>query len=120
MSEEKKESEVIKPQKLMSEEARASGHVGLSVYLAWAKASGGLWVPFVVLLAFAGDAGIAVLTKWWLTYWSSHEGERSQNYFLAIYALINLGSALFSLFRQLFLALIALIASRRVRLQSAC
>lgn len=110
-----KEKEELKPQKLMTDESRAAGHVGLQVYLAWARASGGLWVPVVVLLAFAGDAAIAVLTKWWLTYWSSHgDSGRSQEWFLAIYALINLGSALFSLARQLFLAVIALIASRRL------
>ena len=75
--------EVLKPQKLMTEETRAKGHVGLDVYMAWSKAAGGLVVPIFVFLIFAGDAGIQVLTKWWLTYWSSHgDSGSSQNYFL--------------------------------------
>jgi len=111
--------EVVKPRKATTEEVRATGRVDLDVYKAWAAASGGLWVPFVVLIAFAGDAGVAVVTKWWLTYWSSHGNSgRSQTFFLAIYALINLGAALFSLLRQLFLAVVALVASRRVSMTS--
>ena len=109
-----KEQEVLKPQKLMTEESRATGHVGLKVYKAWFDAAGGLYIPIVVLIVFAADAGVSVLSNWWITYWSDSGGEKGQNYYLMIYALINLGAVLVGLFRQLFLAFVALTASRKM------
>ena len=79
---------------------------------AWFKAAGGLYIPIVVLTVFAADAGVSVLSNWWITYWSDSGSEKGQNYYLMIYALINLGAVVVGLFRQLFLALVALTASR--------
>ena len=110
----KDEKEVLKPQKLMTEEARAEGHVSFDVYLAWFKAAGGIYIPFVVFIVMASDAGMSVLSNWWLTYWSDSSSGKSQNYFLLIYALINVASAVVSLIRSLFLAFVALIASRKM------
>jgi ATP-binding cassette subfamily C (CFTR/MRP) protein 1 len=106
------EPEVLKPQKLMTEEARATGHVDWDVYKSWFKAAGGLYIPIVVFIVFSGDAGMSVLSNWWLTYWSDSGSGKSQNYFLLMYGLINLGVALVSLIRSLFLAFVALTASR--------
>lgn len=107
-----KETELLTPQKLMTEEARAGGHVDWNVYKAWFKAAGGLYIPIVVFIVFTGDAGMSVLSNWWLTYWSDSNSGKSQNYFLLMYALINFGVALVSLIRSLFLAFVALTASR--------
>jgi ATP-binding cassette subfamily C (CFTR/MRP) protein 1 len=96
----------------MTEESRAEGHVAWSVYKNWFNAAGGLYIPIVVFIVFAGDAGMSVLSNWWLTYWSDSNSGKSQNYFLFMYALINLGVALVSLIRSLFLAFVALTASR--------
>jgi ATP-binding cassette subfamily C (CFTR/MRP) protein 1 len=106
------EPEILKPQQLMTEEARAAGQVDWDVYKSWFKAAGGLYVPIVVFVVFAGDAGMSVLSNWWLTYWSDSNSGKSQNYFLLMYALINFGVALVSLIRSLFLAFVALTASR--------
>lgn len=107
-----KEPEVLKPQKLMTEEARAAGHVGWDVYKAWFKAAGGIYIPIVVFFVFTSDAGMGVVSNWWLTYWSDSGSDRSQFYFLGMYALINLGVAIVNLIRSLFLAFIALKASK--------
>lgn len=67
---------------LMTEESRSIGHVGLDVYLAWAKAAGGYWVPFALIFLFGAVEGINVTAKWWITYWSSHASSGSQMGFL--------------------------------------
>jgi ABC-type multidrug transport system ATPase subunit len=74
---------------LMTEESRSNGHVGKDVYLAWAKAAGGYWVPVVLLLIFGATEGISVLSKWYLTHWSSHAKSGEQSSFLAVYSWIN-------------------------------
>jgi len=107
-----KEPEVLKPQKLMTEEARAAGHVGWDVYKAWFKAAGGIYIPFVIFIVFTADAGTGVISTWWLTYWSDSGSGKSQYYYLGMYALINLGVAIVNLIRSLFLAFIALKASK--------
>lgn len=100
--------------KLMTEEARAVGHVKLGVYLSWAEAAGGYWVPFIITLFFGLVEGINVLTKWWLTYWSSHGEQASQMWFLGIYALINASSVVAGFLCFLCVVLFGLKASRKV------
>ena len=109
-----KEEEDLKPQKLMTEENRAEGHVNLDVYKGWFQAAGGIYIPFVLLIVFTGDAGMSVLSNWWLTNWSNANSDKSQNYYLLIYALINLGVAVVGMVRSLFLAFVALTASRKM------
>lgn len=104
----------VKGTKLMTEETRKTGHVGLSVYLSWAKAAGGIFVPVAILAVFSLGEGMSVLTKWWLTYWSVHGDERSQTSFLAIYALINIATSVVGLGKMLIVAMFGLKASRRV------
>jgi ATP-binding cassette subfamily C (CFTR/MRP) protein 1 len=102
------------PKKLMTEETRKEGHVGFSVYTAWSRAAGGLYVPIVILLSFTATEGISVLSNWWITYWSAHGDENSQTHFLAIYALINGVAAVAGLARMLMVAFFGLRASRQV------
>ena len=86
-----KEPEVLKPQKLMTDEARATGHVGWDVYKAWFKAAGGgIYIPVVLFFVFTADSFVGVVSNWWLTYWSDSGSGRSQYYYLGMYALINL------------------------------
>ncbi|CAB9522599.1 Multiple drug resistance-associated protein-like transporter 1 [Seminavis robusta] len=101
-----------KKTQLMTEEARSTGHVGLPVYLAWAKAAGGYWVPFAIVLIFGSVEGMNVLSKWWLTYWSSHASGGSQMGFLEIYALINLGFVISTFFAMVLLVTIGMRASQ--------
>ena len=88
----------------MTEEARSIGHVGLHVYTAWAKAAGGLWVPFVLVVVFGLVEATNVLAKWYLTYWSSHATTGTQMVYLEMYSLINFVFICFT-----FLATVSLI-----------
>jgi ABC-type multidrug transport system fused ATPase/permease subunit len=105
-------AEPKKAAKLMSEEVRLTGHVTSHVYMTWAKAAGGILAPIGILVGFSLTEGITVLSSWWLTYWSNHATAESQTKFLAVYALINLASAVANFFRMVFLVIIGLRASR--------
>lgn len=104
-----------KASKLMTEEARETGHVGIDVYMMWAKAAGGLAVPIIFVGVFAIVEGMSVLSNWWLTYWSAHgDSGRSQAFFLSIYAGISIATALAGLFRMIFISYFGLRASSKV------
>jgi ATP-binding cassette subfamily C (CFTR/MRP) protein 1 len=102
------------PAKLISVEARKTGHVGASIYYSWARAAGGIMVPITILISFALVEGVTVLSNWWITYWSSHGGSGSQTRFLAVYALINLSAAVTGLLRMLLIVIFGVRASRQV------
>lgn len=101
---------------LMTDEyhERAVGHVGLAVYLEWAKAAGGAWVPFLIVFVYAAAEAVTVLSKWWLTYWSHHGQSASQLQFLGVYAAINLFAVITQFFRVLLIMMCGLRASRTV------
>ena len=98
----------------MTEEMRSTGHVGLDVYLAWAMAAGGYWVPFAIVIIFGSVEGINVLSKWWLTYWSSHASTGSQIAFLEMYTLINAGFIFSTFLSMVLIVKIGMRASQNV------
>jgi ABC-type multidrug transport system fused ATPase/permease subunit len=100
--------------KTMTEETRLTGHVSLSVYWSWAKAAGGIVVPFIVFITFALGEGLQVLSNWFLTYWSGHAGATTQTHFLFIYAAINLCAASADTVRILAVIAFSLVASREL------
>jgi ATP-binding cassette subfamily C (CFTR/MRP) protein 1 len=102
------------PTKLMSVESRHTGHVDANMYYSWARAAGGVLVPITILLSFILVEGVTVLSKWWLTYWSTHGSAESQSQFLAIYAIINLSVAVTGFFRMLIIVIFGVRASRKV------
>jgi ATP-binding cassette, subfamily C (CFTR/MRP), member 1 len=104
---------------LMTTEERSIGHVGIDVYLYWARAASGIWVPFAIVLVYGGVEVVSVVSKWWLTYWSQHGSDGNQMFFLGVYALINLINVLALFFRIIFVMLLGLCASRKVRLLEA-
>jgi ATP-binding cassette, subfamily C (CFTR/MRP), member 1 len=101
--------------KTMTEEARMTGHVGLDVYMSWARAAGGAYVPIVVLVVYASNEALRVFANWFLTYWSSHGSVDNQSHFLGIYAGIGVCVALGGAFSNLIMLSFGLTASRRVR-----
>ena len=110
-----KSGDKVKKTTLMTAEVSSIGHVGADVYLAWAKAAGGYWVPFAIVLLFGSVEGINVLAKWWITYWSSHATAGSQISFLEVYALINFGFVLSTFCAMILLVTIGMRASQNVR-----
>jgi hypothetical protein len=83
-------------------------------YFYWARAAGGVWVPFAIVLAFAAVECIGVASKWWLTHWGAHGNKNNQVYFLTIYGAINLFSIFAIFLRLVFVMLLGLRASRKV------
>ena len=117
-SEGSKGGEETKKTTLMTEEARSIGHVGLDVYLAWAKAAGGYWVPCALIFLFGAVEGINVVAKWWITHWSSHASSGSQIGFLEVYALINMGFVFSTFCAMVLLVFIGMKASQNVSIRS--
>ena len=72
--------------RLMTVEERSQGHVSFSVYLSWATAAGGEWLPIVLVLAYGLVECIQVASKWWLAYWSRHGDVDTRFFFLLVYA----------------------------------
>ena len=80
------DKELKKSSRLMTVEERSTGHVDFSVYMSWAKAAGGAWIPLVLVVAYGAVECIQVASKWWLTYWAENGSKGSQVFFLVVYA----------------------------------
>jgi len=99
---------------LMTDEfkERVKGSVDRAVYIAWAKSAGGISVGVLILAMFVGVEGLNVMSKWWLTYWSSGSGGRGPFFYLGIYALVNVSAMWATFFRLLLFVYAGLRASR--------
>ena len=86
-------------------------------YFYWARAAGGMWVPFLLVLAFAGVQCISVASTWWLTYWSAHGNQHNQVFFLGIYGAINIFNIFGVFLRLIFIMMMGLRASRKVSIE---
>jgi len=100
--------------KLMTVEERSVGHVGIDVYLYWARAAGSTWIPVILFVIFGAVECVNFLSTWWLTYWSSHGSEHNQTFFLGFYGLINLTIIVAIFLRLIFIMLLGLRASRKI------
>lgn len=107
--------EEVNSNKLMTEEVRGKGQVGIEVYRKWATAAGGVIVPVLLSITFVLFEATSVLSNWWLTYWSAHGNEgQSQIYFLQVYTIIGTAAAVADLGRSTFVNYFCLQASRKV------
>ena len=107
---------------LMTDEfkERVTGSVDKEVYIAWAKAGGGLSIGFAILGMFAVGEILSVTSKWWLTAWSGSGDGNHVFYYLGIYALVNF-SAIASTFVRIMLFVTAgLKASRSSECPRLC
>lgn len=67
------EEEIVKTDgKLVEEETKADGVVGLDVYLGYAKNLGGTMTWIVILFTFAASQAVYMYQSWWLRNWSLH------------------------------------------------
>lgn len=98
---------------LMTDEfnEREKGSVDRRVYLAWARAGGGISVAVAILGMYVAVEVLNVTSKWWLTYWS-RTGGASAFFFLGIYALVNFLAIFATFCRQILFMLVGLRASR--------
>ena len=65
----------------------------------------------IILFFYFGEM-VAVISSWWLSYWSEHRSAASPWFYLGIYILINVGVVIFSLSRELYVRMRALDASK--------
>jgi ABC-type multidrug transport system fused ATPase/permease subunit len=98
VEEEKKESKKKKGKKpagaLMQQEERAVNSVGWSVYAAYVRASGGIWVaPFIVILLIISQ-GANIMTSLWLSYWTSSKWNLGLGVYIGVYAALGVSQAL--------------------------
>lgn len=95
---------------VMTIEEKVTGSVDRQVYLAWAKAGGGVSVAILILGMFIVVETINVSSKWWLTYWSQSGGSHAY-FYLGIYALINFSAIFVTFFRLILFVRVGLRAS---------
>jgi ABC-type multidrug transport system fused ATPase/permease subunit len=104
--------------KQTSEEKRERGRVKLDVFLAYARATGGLLPGLVLAALFLGFQGISQASSVWLSYWSGHIGPdtpASTNFrYLGVYAVISVVSIVVLVVERWYSAVISLKASRRL------
>jgi ABC-type multidrug transport system fused ATPase/permease subunit len=104
--------------KQTSEEKRERGRVKLDVFLAYARAAGGLLPGLVLAALFLGFQGISQASSIWLSYWSGHIGPdtpTSTNFrYLGVYAIISVVSIVVLVVERWYSAVISLKASRRL------
>jgi ABC-type multidrug transport system fused ATPase/permease subunit len=96
---------------IMTVEEKVTGSVDRQVYVAWAKAGGGVSVAILILGMFIVVETINVSSKWWLSYWSQSGGSHAY-FYLGIYALINFSAILATFFRLILFVRVGLRASR--------
>ncbi|XP_071950511.1 ATP-binding cassette sub-family C member 5-like isoform X2 [Antedon mediterranea] len=65
--------------KLIQEEEKSEGTVGLKTYKAYIEAAGGYIVTLFVLLLFIVTAGCSTFSNWWLSYWLNQQHTEDYN-----------------------------------------
>ena len=96
---------------LVEEEKRDEGRVKLSVYVAYIRAAGFGMFMFVILLFMVFPA-TGMATSYWLVYWSEDKLGWTQYEYVAVYALIALGSIASIVCRQIFRTMLAVKAAK--------
>ncbi|DBA04873.1 TPA: hypothetical protein N0F65_006875 [Lagenidium giganteum] len=81
--------------RLVEDEARAVGHVSLSVYFSYLKSCGIAWSVCALALLFATQIS-TVSTDLWLTHWTGMGAEASTGlvFYLSVYAYLGLATVL--------------------------
>ncbi|CAN3376822.1 hypothetical protein DIURU_001603 [Diutina rugosa] len=75
--------------KLVEEEFKAEGVVGVDVYLGFAKYLGGFWTWFSILGCFVLAQGLFMTQSWWLRVWSMNSERAARGEFgMAGYAMV--------------------------------
>jgi len=100
-------------------QAREKGRVATRVYVAWAKAAGGVWIIALIFLANALNEAARFAANWWLTFWGEHGDESMQDqiHFLRVYAFIAIGAMLATFTSSVILMILSLRASKKLYLR---
>ncbi|KAF2016030.1 ABC multidrug transporter-like protein [Aaosphaeria arxii CBS 175.79] len=96
------EKKVVKKKKgkkpaaaLMQEEDRAVKSVSWSVWVAYIKAGGGIWVAPLVLVLLILSQGANIATSLWLSWWTSNKFGFSEGTYIGVYSALGASQAIF-------------------------
>ena len=117
MSEEKKETppedkELL--QKLMLDEDKEQGAVGVHIWKTYFSYYGGWFFYFTLLVVMIIATASSVGANFWLSYWSDNANNKdhSRNYYFTIYTAFGCGYAVFAFFKALMIKIQAVRFSR--------
>ncbi|KAF2474597.1 multidrug resistance-associated protein 5 [Lindgomyces ingoldianus] len=79
---------------LMQEEERAVKSVSWSVWIAYIRAGGGLWVGPLVLILLIASQGANIVTSLWLSWWTSNKFGFSEGTYIGVYSALGASQAL--------------------------
>jgi len=100
--------------RLTQAENTNSGALRKGTYAAYIESCGGYWVMAVIILLFLAWSGTQVAQNSWLSYWSEHREDHSQNWFLNIYVALGASNVVVLLLRNLIYALCGLLGAHRL------
>lgn len=104
--------------KIMQDEERQTGKVGIKVYLDYIRAFGNPIFSTLLALLFIASTAISFVPQWWLSYWSQEATEgpnpRSTGFFLGIYLAITVVFALSSYIRSSLLLTMTIHAAKKL------
>lgn len=78
--------------KLVEEESKSDGVVGLKVYTGYAKEFGGWPTWLIILITFFGSQAVYILQSWWLRKWAQ-EGSNAAMNVMSLVGLSNVNDA---------------------------
>eukprot|EP01129_Flabellula_baltica_P009720 TRINITY_DN4019_c0_g1_i1.p1 TRINITY_DN4019_c0_g1~~TRINITY_DN4019_c0_g1_i1.p1 ORF type:complete len:1462 (+),score=305.81 TRINITY_DN4019_c0_g1_i1:37-4422(+) len=120
---EKKEKKGKTDDKLIKEEQRDTGEVKWSVYLAYFKALGGFLFVAIVIFLYVADSASDVGNNYFLALWSERSSAAVKNNqefdsapYLWIYVGLGLLVAVFTVLKQIVLALSGIRASKKTHI----
>ncbi|GLE07737.1 hypothetical protein PINS_up018368 [Pythium insidiosum] len=105
--------------RLINDEERSQGRVGLHVFSSYYRAVGGLPVLLIILLSQALWQGLQIMSDFWLSEWSTQVSSpggdlMSQSRRMTIYSFLGLTSALMVVVRTLTVSWCGLSAAKRL------
>ena len=102
----------LKKGELTVQEKHVEGTVKKSIYRMYFAAMGGVMMMVLVLFVYLLTETCRVLNTWWVTYWSNDSANKPSLWYVGIYALLALCSAMLITIRQITLHFVGLRASR--------
>ncbi len=117
--------------KLITTEDREVGNVNRAVYITYFQSMGGIKIGIMIIVFFYLGDFMSILTSWWLSYWSqqassdaandqntigesavTERNSRSYIFYLLIYIMLNILVVMAQTWREFFLRINSLTASK--------
>uniref|UniRef100_A0A8H7Y0W3 ABC transporter n=1 Tax=Psilocybe cubensis TaxID=181762 RepID=A0A8H7Y0W3_PSICU len=103
---------------LMQTEERNTGAISWDIYKDYMKAGRGSVVVPSLLLSLALLQGATVMSSYWLVWWQENTFERSQGFYMGLYAMLGVAQAIFSFTMGATFALLTFFASQSLHKQA--